>query len=245
MSAVFQENLQEKTVGQWVVEQPALSKVFEQFGIDYCCGGKKPLAQACQEKGLNYGEVLASLQQAQTTGAELDTAENLDWSQASITDTVMHIVEAHHGYVYEAMPRLLRLVEKVARVHGERNPKLIELQKSAHVLFDELIPHMQKEEEVLFPLFRHMDILNKKPQWPCGHEGGPITVMLAEHEQTGADLARLRDAADDYEPPIWACNTYRAMLDGLRELEADIHRHIHEENNILFPKVQAFMEGLQ
>jgi regulator of cell morphogenesis and NO signaling len=135
-------------------------------------------------------------------------------------------------------------VEKVTRVHGERNPKLIVLQQSAHALFDELIPHMQKEEEVLFPLFRHMDILKKKPQWPCEHEGGPISVMLVEHEQTGADLARLREAADDYEPPTWACNTYRAMLDGLRELEADIHRHIHEENNILFPKVQTFMESL-
>lgn len=241
MSAVFEQ----KTVGQWVMEQPALSKLFEQYGIDYCCGGKKPLAQACQEKGLNYDDVVIRLQQAQAGDLTMDAHEDIDWAQASITDMVEHIYEVHHRYLYEAMPRILRLVDKVALVHGERNPKLAAVQHSAHALFDELIPHMQKEEQVLFPLFRHMEILGKKPQWPCEHEGGPMSVMLAEHEQTGACLVRLREAADAYEPPVWACNTYRAMLDGLRELEADIHRHIHEENNILFPTVRALMDALE
>jgi regulator of cell morphogenesis and NO signaling len=220
------------TVGQYVLEQPDLSRVFEKFGIDFCCGGKRTLEEVCREKGLKIDEVFKALHEA---GMMPDT-ENIDWHNASMNEMVDHIFETHHQYLYNEFPRLLRMVNKVAKVHGENDSRLVQLEAAYEQLVSELMLHMRKEEHVLFPYCRALEnSVSGLPNFHCGGIGNPIRVMEMEHQTTGKLLERMRALTDGYSPPEWACNTYRAMLDGLKEMEADIHRHIHEENNILFP----------
>lgn len=232
----------EKTIGEWVAEKPSLSRIFEHYGIDYCCGGKRPLAEVCSEKGINAEELVSRLREAPDERVE---GEEIDWNTASLTAMTEHIYEVHHRYLYENMPRLSRMVKKVAAVHGENNPKLQTVEQIYHMLYMELETHMQKEERVLFPFCRMLDESADAPQFHCGHISNPIRVMEFEHEAAGTMLAGIREATDNYTAPDWACNTYRAMLDGLAEMEADIHRHIHEENNILFPRAIQKANALQ
>lgn len=222
-----------KTVGEYVKEKPALSRVFDRYGIDYCCGGKRPLLEVCHDRGISVDEVVSALEQA--TESKLED-EDLDWQTATVEQMIDHIHSHHHLYLYEVMPRLSQMVNKVARVHGAKDARLAELAIVFETLQTELNLHMQKEERVLFPLCRELATANVLPQSHCGSIGNPIRVMGVEHEQAGALLAKMHILTNDFAPPEWACNTYRAMLDGLAEMEQDLHQHIHEENNILFPK---------
>lgn len=221
-------------VGQFVVERPARSRVFEQFGLDYCCGGKLPLAEACRRKGLDVEPVLAALAVAD---ADAETAPGgVDPAALSLTDLCDHIVETHHAYLRDELPRLEAMTAKVAEVHHGTWPWVVELAGVFRGLHEELTSHMMKEEMILFPAIRSMES-GQAPTGPCGHSlQGPIDVMEHEHDSAGNALARLRDLSSGYTPPEEACNTFRAMLDGLAELEADLHEHIHKENNILFPR---------
>lgn len=232
----------EKTVGDYVRAQPALSKVFERFGIDYCCGGKRPLSEVCQEKNVPVAQVLQALKQAENTS--LTEEEDLDWQTATMRTMTEHIYERHHQYLYQVMPRLSQMLNKVARVHGGKDSRLATLATTFDALQAELNQHMQKEERVLFPYCRQLDSAESLPAFHCGPISNPIRVMEMEHEQAGALLAQMRTLTDGYAPPDWACNTYRATLDGLAEMEADIHRHIHKENNILFPKALQLASSL-
>lgn len=234
--------IHEKTVGEYVQEKPALSKVFERYGIDYCCGGKKPLSEACLEKGLVTDEVRLALEQAEVG---VLTGEDLDWNTASIAQMTEHIYERHHRYLYDVMPRLSQMANKVARVHVDKDERLLELARTHDALQEELFTHMAKEENVLFPYCNELETAVTMPRFHCGSIRNPIHVMETEHEQAGELLARMRALTDDYTPPEWACNTYRALLDGLAEMEADIHRHIHEENNVLFPKALKIEAALE
>jgi regulator of cell morphogenesis and NO signaling len=232
---------QGKTVGEYVMEKPALSRVFEQYGIDYCCGGKRPLEEVCRDNGMDYGQLLKALDAANLPDI---AGETLNWQALTVDQMIDHILEAHHRYLYDNMPRLERMVKKVAAVHGENNPKLAELAKVYAALQTDLMMHMAKEENVLFPYARQLAAATEKPRFHCGDIGNPIRVMEAEHDTAGELLAQIRETADDFVPPAWACNTYRAMLDGLAEMEADLHRHIHEENNILFPNLLSITSAL-
>lgn len=231
-----------KTVGEYVKEQPSLSKVFEHYGIDYCCGGKKPLAEACQETGVVIDEVLRALEPAE--GSVL-AGEEMNWQEASLGEMIDHIYDHHHQYLYEVMPRLNRMANKVARVHGDKDSRLQEVARTFEALQSELVTHMGKEEQVLFPYCRQLETAKAMPRFHCGSISNPIRVMETEHEQAGELLATMRNLTDGYTPPEWACNTYRALLDGLAEMEADIHQHIHEENNILFPKALQVADSLE
>jgi regulator of cell morphogenesis and NO signaling len=224
------------TVGQLVTDRPRRARVFERFGIDYCCGGKRPLAQACVEQGLNLDEVLTALaDSAQVASDEPET----EWSSVSMTDLANHIVATHHAYLREALPRLAGLFDKVITAHAERHPDLRELRQAFDDLVNELGPHMQKEELVLFPMVRELDRAERAPSFHCGSVNNPIHAMEHEHDNAGAALARMRALTHGYTPPEDACNTYRALLDSLDELERDMHTHIHKENNILFPRAAA------
>ncbi|HTL30161.1 MAG TPA: iron-sulfur cluster repair di-iron protein [Tepidisphaeraceae bacterium] len=234
--------LVEATVGQLVVERPSRARVFEKFGIDYCCGGKKPLRQAIAEKGLQTDQVVAALDSETADGAHLLSKER-DWSTASLTDLCDHIERVHHGYLKDELPRLAFLTNKVANRHGENHPELVEIHRIFLGFETELVTHMAKEERVLFPILRQLDTADLLPPAHCGSVNNPIAVMLQEHDDAGADLARFRELTNDYTPPLDACTTYRAMLDALRQLEQDMHQHVHKENNILFPKAQR-MEKL-
>ena len=223
----------ETTVGQLVTERPARARIFESFGIDYCCGGKKSLAQAIRDNNLDAHTVLRILDAFdEHAGA---TTER-DWSKSSLTALADHIELTHHAYLKSELPRLEYLVNKVANRHGSHAPHLIELARVFTAFKFELESHMKKEEMILFPICRRMDHATAPEQFHCGSVENPIAVMVREHEDAGDALKRMRELTNDYTPPLDACNTYRALFDSLRELELDMHRHVHKENSILFPK---------
>lgn len=226
----------ETHVATLVLEEPSRARVFERFGIDYCCGGKTPLEDACVERGLDVEVVLAALAEPLTRGDE-----DVDWTSASVSELVEHIVGRHHAYLREELPPLGALVEKVARAHGDAHSELADVQRTFLAVADELAEHMQKEEQVVFPACIALEEGARSPV--PGSLASPIAVMLHEHDEVGSGLARLRALTSGYEPPGDACNSYRAMLDRLHTLELDVHRHVHEENNVLFPRALALEAG--
>ncbi len=227
----------EITVGAMVVEDPSRARVFEHFGIDYCCGGKIPLAEACAERGADLDAVLKALHKSQ---AHASPESQKDWSQESMTSLVDHIVATHHAYLREEFPRLTKMTERVAQVHGERHSELPEVRDVFAALRNELEMHMQKEEQILFPMIKQLDSgVAGGVAGHCGTIANPINMMEQEHDSAGDALGTLRKLTGGFVVPDDACNTYRVMLDGLAKLEVDLHQHIHKENNILFPKALA------
>lgn len=219
-------------VGELVTQRPGRSRIFEKLGIDYCCGGKKPLAEACDSKGLDAGTVLSML-----LAMEEDTnGQKENWTDLSLTDLTAHIENTHHDYLKRELPRLGAMVRKVAAVHGVRYPWMLEVDGVYAGFAAEMESHMLKEEQILFPLIRCIDSEDAGSAGDCGPGiANPIRVMEHEHDDAGQALSRMRELTNAFTPPADACNTFRAMLDGLAELEADMHRHVHKENNVLFP----------
>jgi regulator of cell morphogenesis and NO signaling len=221
------------TVGQWVAEHPQTSRVFEDVRLDYCCGGGKPLEQACRDRHLNPQEILARLHEAVET-AESEPVQN--WSQAGLTELCNHIEQTHHAYLRTELPRLTILLAKLVNAHGGTHRELPEVQQVFAALRSELEPHMFREEQELFPAIRRLEQPDTQPTFPFGTVSNPIRMMEHEHDIAGNALARIRELTCDYAVPTDACNTYRAALDGLRAMELDMHRHVHKENSILFPQ---------
>jgi regulator of cell morphogenesis and NO signaling len=213
------------TVAEIAAGSLAAVRVFERFGIDYCCGGKRPLEDACRSKGLESSAVRAELDAAMKDS----DADTRDWNGAPITELIAHIVNTHHGYLRRELPALSARVEKVHRVYTGRNQPqgLTGLPEIFEALRSELESHLEKEETVLFPAIER-----------CSTD--LIGSLEAEHESAGVALAQIRAITRDYTVPEYACVTYRAMLAGLKELEQDLHLHIHLENNILFPRALSF-----
>lgn len=223
----------ETTVGDLVAQRPGRSRVFEKLGIDFCCGGKKSLSEACATKGLDAETVLTILLAAEAgTGSD-----ERNWENASLSDLADHIEQTHHTYLKRELPRLRAMVRKVAAVHGNHHPWMREFDRVYDQFATELETHMLKEEQVLFPLIRALERSEPGPAAACGHGvENPIRAMESEHDDSGQGLERLHELSGGLTPPADACNTFRAMLDGVRELELDLHQHIHKENNILFPR---------
>jgi regulator of cell morphogenesis and NO signaling len=228
-----------KTVAQYVVERPARTRVFERFGIDYCCGGKRPLEYACRDKNLDLHEVLAALDQSDTPAPS--PAD--DWSRATLTALADHIEATHHDYLKRELQRLDPFLEKIARKHGPTKPELVALREVFVLLRQDLEQHLAKEERILFPLCRQLEAASGPVQAHCGSVANPIAVMVREHEDAGGLLARMRELTHDYAIPEDACNTFRAVYASLQELEADLHQHIHKENTILFPRAIELERG--
>ena len=220
------------TVGQLVTERPARARIFESLGIDYCCGGKKPLAQAIAEKGLDEKAILGVLDAFD----DASPVAEKNWGEASLSELADHIEATHHAYLKTELPRLEFLVNKVANRHGPHNPKLIELARIFGIFKAELESHMHKEEVILFPICRELETATGPRQFHCGSVQNPIRVMIHEHDDAGEALGRMRELTDNYTAPTDACNTYRALFDSLKQLEQDMHRHVHKENSILFPR---------
>jgi regulator of cell morphogenesis and NO signaling len=225
-------------VAALVLEEPSRARVFERFGIDYCCGGKTPLETACADRGLDVDTVIAALGEPRASDGEA-----VDWTAAPIGELCAHIVDHHHAYLHEELPLLGALVEKVARSHGNRHPELAGVRSTFAELADELELHMAMEEQVLFPACVALDE-GTAGDFPFGSIENPIGTMLHDHDEVAAGLARLHALTGAYEPPADACNSYRAMLDRLETLETDTQRHVHEENNILFPRALALAATL-
>ncbi|MCH8937483.1 MAG: iron-sulfur cluster repair di-iron protein [Gemmatimonadetes bacterium] len=225
--------LEIQTVGQMVVERPQRSRVFDRLHIDYCCGGKRTLEEACAKRGLDLKAVIAELEAFDAEATQGDAVRPANLTMTELADD---IERTHHAYLREELPRLGGLVKKVSAVHGQAHPWLTGLTSVYADLVAELEPHMLKEEQILFPLIRELDQAATAPSFHCGSVGNPIRMMEMEHQNAGAALGRIREMTTDYEIPEGACNSFRAMLSGLEHLEADLHLHIHKENEILFPK---------
>ncbi len=228
-----------ETVREIALSQPSSIRVFERFGIDYCCGGRKPLAVACNEQAVEIDTVLAALAEA---AAEIEL-EQTDWSKSSLEALVAHINSQHHEYLKTELPRLTALAKKVTAAHGVNHPELAELEATVQALSDELTQHLAKEELVLFPyvtgLERALAGKGMTPRACFGTIASPIAVMSQEHDDAGEALAQIRQLTSEYTVPQDACPTYHAYMGGLKALEQDLHQHIHLENNILFPRAIA------
>ncbi|WP_153557665.1 iron-sulfur cluster repair di-iron protein [Roseimaritima sediminicola] len=222
-----------QSVGEFVRQNPSRARVFERLSIDYCCGGKLPLARVCEKRGIDADNVLQQIEACDAAAAS-DTLVDVD--AMTLTELADHIETTHHAYLREELPRLDFLTEKVSRVHGDKDARLHQMRQAFVALRAELEPHMLKEERVLFPMVRQLEASAERPESHCGSIANPIRQMEHEHDQSGDALAILSESTDGYTPPEWACNTYRAMLDSLARLEADMHQHIHKENNVLFVK---------
>lgn len=230
----------DRTVGEFVRQRPTRARVFESLKIDYCCGGKVSLARACEKRGIEVSEVLQAIS---ASDEQADLGPLVDVDSMGLSELADHIEATHHAYLREELPRLDAMTEKVARVHGDRDERLYKMRQAFVALKAELEPHMMKEERILFPIVRQLETSNEHQEFHCGSVANPIRQMEHEHDQAGDALAILNESTDGYTPPEWACNTYRAMLDSLARLEADMHQHIHKENNVLFPKAIQLEHG--
>lgn len=229
----------EPTVGEIAARSLSAVRVFEKYGIDYCCGGKRTAADVCREKGINPEELQKALD-----AAAAQSADKTDWTQAPLRELIRHIVGTHHEFLKLELPRLWERMGKVVKAHGEKDADTIRnLASTLAELRAELEDHIHKEEMVLFPAIERYEAAHVAgaplPPAPFGTIANPIAVMEREHESAGAALERIRELTKDFAVPEWACNTVRALWKGLEELESDTHRHIHLENNILHPRVIA------
>jgi regulator of cell morphogenesis and NO signaling len=217
------------TLGALVTEDPRRARVLEAHGLDFCCGGAQTFAEASEKKGLD----------AHALAAELDLPDRPaapDWQNMGLAELADHIVATHHVFLWDEMEPLAALVDKVARVHGDRHPELAGIKDDYDALVDDLSQHLMKEERILFPAIHAQDA--GEAGFGCG-VAGPIRQMMFEHDAAGDLLRRLRAATDDYTAPADGCGSYQLMMTRLAALEADIHEHIHKENNVLFPRTLA------
>ena len=222
----------ETNVGAVATEHPLATRVFARHGIDFCCGGGRPLADICEEKGVPVEQMLAEIE------AEISAADEaaVRWDEEPINALIEHIVRTYHEPHREELPRLIAMAQKVHSVHGPRNPEALGgIERTIMALAAELDQHMMKEEQILFPMIA---------SGQGAMAGGPISVMEEEHLEAGAMLRRLRELTDDYTLPEDACNTWRALWAGLEDFERAVHEHIHLENNILHPRALADGGGM-
>jgi regulator of cell morphogenesis and NO signaling len=220
-----------------VQEFPGATRVFEKFGIDYCCGGSRPLEEACSAADLSVDQVLDSLEVAEQASQTGSDARN--WRKEPLADLIAHINNTHHKYTREEITRLGPLFAKVCSVHGKNHPELESMRALFHGLAQELTMHMMKEEQVLFPCIVRMEeaVIQREPILPppFGSVQNPVNMMMHEHDSAGEALRALRAASGGYTTPADACVSFQTLYQALAAFEADLHQHIHLENNILFP----------
>jgi regulator of cell morphogenesis and NO signaling len=234
------------TVRDVAMELPQSTRLFEKLKIDYCCGGNKPLAEACASAGVevdNVMEMLAAVTRSSTKGEG-----ESDFQNTPLPELITHIVETHHVFTKSEMDRLEALADKVLAAHGGNHPELIHLDELIARLCADLKPHMFKEEQVLFPyIVATAEAAEQKravPFAPFGTVNNPIRMMMREHDTAGEILRELRGLTSDYKVPADACISYRTLYEALENFEKDLHQHIHLENNILFPKALDLEKAL-
>jgi regulator of cell morphogenesis and NO signaling len=236
MHAALPEHL---TVGALVARHPETRNVLEKFGIDYCCGGDQTLDTAAEQKQVDPDRLRGAINEALAAGGDSETESN--WLDAPPDKLVEHIEQRHHTYMKSALPRIEQLFETVLAAHGEQHGDTLQSARRVFAsLKAEIEEHLWKEEHILFPYIRaaaaHAGGREEKPCLHCGTVENPVCQMRSEHDNAGHALEQLRRITSNYEPPEDACQRFRALYDELQTLEADLHEHIHLENNILFPR---------
>jgi regulator of cell morphogenesis and NO signaling len=218
-----------------VATHPSRSKVFERFGIDYCCGGHDSLANACKKASVSLEQLIHELE------AQPLQADDRDWTKASVKELIEHILITHHDWLKENLARIDALCEKVARVHGDSDKSLQEVLRVFRALRDDMEPHLQKEEVILFPSALHLEEHGEIAlacHGPVPTLEGPVGAMEHEHRVVGGYLEDLKDLSNGFVPPPQACNTWKACWDALRELDGNTRAHIHLENEVLHPLIR-------
>ena len=225
-----------KTVRELALEMPSATRVFEKLKIDYCCGGGRSINEACKAAGVRMDELTRLLEEA---GAKQGDGGR-DFQSGPLADLIRHILDTHHVYTREESARIHALLEKVCSKHGDNHPELREVAALFGRLDADLQPHLFKEEQILFPyILRLEEAAARKsppPFAPFGTVGNPVRMMMFEHDTAGDILRQLRAAALDFNAPEDACTSFRTLYRALEEFEQDLHRHIHLENNVLFPR---------
>ncbi|HWQ33331.1 MAG TPA: iron-sulfur cluster repair di-iron protein [Blastocatellia bacterium] len=226
------------TVRELVTTMPEATRIFERLGIDYCCGGSRTLAAACEVAGVSPEEAVRLLEELGAAGA---TDEALpDWRQESLAALIAHITDQHHQFTRYELDRLTPLLSRVCAVHGRNHSELARLRELFTELKEELTTHLLKEEQVLFPWVVRMEeaVSAGRPVPPPFFRtvNNPVRMMMTEHDHAGDLLRLMREVTDGYRLPADACFSYGALYQGLEALEADLHQHIHLENNLLFPR---------
>lgn len=222
-----------KTVREIALEMPVATRVFEKYKIDYCCRGRHEFAEACQLAGADPEMVAESIEQI----VAVETIGDAGWlNRASMRTLTGYIVDTHHVFTRDEIAALIPLMAKVASRHGESHPELLKLDTVFNNLCDELMQHLLKEEQILFPYIEQCE-RSESPVFSCfGTVNNPIGMMLTEHDSAGDSLRRMRELTNDYALPEGACPSYTALFHRLEAFERDLHQHIHLENNLLFPK---------
>lgn len=232
----MQIEFESRTLGEIVAQDWHKAHVLKKYGLDFCCGGKKTLKEACIKKGLDITIIENELQQMEQAPSHRPLPFG-DWNLDFLAD---YIVNTHHSYVRKNLPEIRSYSEKVMKVHGKEHPELLRIHHLIEEINNELITHMQKEEKILFPYIKELvSALNNSTPKPVPHFGtvqNPIHMMETEHEEVGDHLTEIRELTQNYNLPEGACTTYNLLYKLLREFETDMHSHIHLENNILFPK---------
>jgi regulator of cell morphogenesis and NO signaling len=233
----------ERSVRDLVIEMPEAMRIFEQTGIDYCCGGQRTLQESCRIAGKDVSEIITLLTSINSAAIKTDVP---DWPSRSLTDLIEHIVDQHHSFTRHELERLEPLLNKVQQVHGRNHPELTQIQEAFNHLKEDLTTHLLKEEQVLFPYITRMEtaLKAKAPVPPAFFKTvrNPVRMMMSEHETAGDLLQQLRQMTSHYRVPADGCFSYQSLYRGLEGLEADLHQHIHLENNLLFPRA-AEMEA--
>lgn len=223
----------EATVGEIVTNDFRTAEIFKRSGIDFCCGGKKSLDQACREKNLDPGTILSQISLLDTT--KNNTQNFNEWELGFLCD---YIVNTHHKYVLRTLPDLVFYTRKIAAVHGDNHAELIEVAGLFEKINAELLQHLKNEEEVLFPAIK--ELINFNNYEARSSIQSEINRMLGEHDFAGGAMDDINILTSGYSLPSDACNTYRVAFQLLNQFEDDLHIHVHLENNILFPKALKY-----
>lgn len=216
------------TIADIAAAVPSSVRVFQEHGIDFCCGGRKPVGTACEEQGLSFAALSAEIEASRLPA----DAPRADWAHAPLGAIVDHIIPTYHETLRADLPRIQALASKAAQVHGPRAPHLVRVEGIVEELSDDLLEHMEKEEAILFPAIRAIERGEVGPEAIAT----PVAVMEREHDRAGALLAELRRLTEGYVAPAWSCSTLAALYRELAQTEASLHEHVHLENNILFPR---------
>jgi regulator of cell morphogenesis and NO signaling len=237
-------NLSEKKVADVVASNIKTAHVFKKHGIDFCCGGGVSIEKACEKKNVDINTLLQDLQNIDSKVLPSQNFNN--WELDFLVD---YIVNTHHTYVVDALELIEQYATKVAKVHGDAEPAVVKIHELFQVVAQEMTTHMFKEEKILFPYIKNL-VASQKQQavWAAPHfvtVANPINMMEYEHETVGDLLKQIAVLSNNYTPPDWACNTFKALYSKLDEFEQDLHIHVHLENNILFPKAIQIEKSFQ
>jgi len=233
----------ENKIGEIVAKNFHTAQIFENLGLDFCCGGKKTINDACLEKGLNPENVIIELEKV-----EENSSNAMHFDKWEIDFLIDYIINNHHSYVRNMVSTIEHHLQKVVSAHGEKHPEVVSINGTFNDLKEELLNHMQKEEKVLFPYIRKMNIAYKNSFEmafpPFGTVENPLKIMESEHESAGRMMAAINKLSGRYVPPANACGTYKVLYQELKEFEQDLHKHVFIENNILFPKALELEKNL-